>query len=388
MAKALRTKVRTAPVVDRCRRSPSFSSTSRPTSDSPAPPMSMRWVGPQSVTSWPNSRCHTSSRGKPSSAYMPAPASSRPPTGACQPSVTRTEAGPGLHADRQADREDAAGEDAEQAEQDEVVRRVRERPGVAPLADVQADVPVHAEQRRQQADRREQRRQGDPAGLAQCLGPWQSAARCTSVVRPERCRYTTSISVPARAAPRALAIATSPRAAPPAGASPCGAAARTGSSRRSWTDHDIVRWHMQECHPSPSSSVAGLAAGGALHQHQREHDRHRQAERQRLRDAAPVREQHDGRGPRAGAAQTAASAPAARTSPTTSPPPSTGSTARSAERGHVVPERAQPGHEHGGAGPGGAVLDLERDRPAVRQRHRVDALGAVLGQQPGPAAAR
>ena len=33
--------------------------------DSPAPVMSMRWVGPHSVTSWPNSRCQTSSSGKP-----------------------------------------------------------------------------------------------------------------------------------------------------------------------------------------------------------------------------------------------------------------------------------------------------------------------------------
>jgi hypothetical protein len=47
---------------------PSCSRTSRPTSDRPAPPMSMRWVGPHSVTSWPNSRCHTSSSGKPEQA--------------------------------------------------------------------------------------------------------------------------------------------------------------------------------------------------------------------------------------------------------------------------------------------------------------------------------
>ena len=35
---------------------------------SPAPPISIRCVGPHSVTSWPNSRCQTSSSGKPISA--------------------------------------------------------------------------------------------------------------------------------------------------------------------------------------------------------------------------------------------------------------------------------------------------------------------------------
>ena len=41
-------------------------------SDRPAPPISIRWVGPHSVTSWPKMRCQTSSRGKPISAYKPA----------------------------------------------------------------------------------------------------------------------------------------------------------------------------------------------------------------------------------------------------------------------------------------------------------------------------
>ena len=36
-----------------------------PAVDRPAPPISIRWVGPHSVTSWPNSRCQTSSSGKP-----------------------------------------------------------------------------------------------------------------------------------------------------------------------------------------------------------------------------------------------------------------------------------------------------------------------------------
>ena len=55
---------------------------------------------------------------------------------------------------RQRDREEAGGEDAEQAGEDEVVRRVGERARVAPVVDVQGDVPVHAEQRDEQRDRR------------------------------------------------------------------------------------------------------------------------------------------------------------------------------------------------------------------------------------------
>ncbi|SLI00094.1 Uncharacterised protein [Mycobacteroides abscessus subsp. abscessus] len=69
---------------------------STPTSDSPAPPMSIRWVGPQRVTSWPKMRCQMSSRGKPISAYRPAPAMRMPPTGAYQVRVIRTAAAPGF----------------------------------------------------------------------------------------------------------------------------------------------------------------------------------------------------------------------------------------------------------------------------------------------------
>ena len=36
-----------------------------------APPISIRWVGPQSVTSWPKSRCQKSSSGKPTSENAP-----------------------------------------------------------------------------------------------------------------------------------------------------------------------------------------------------------------------------------------------------------------------------------------------------------------------------
>ena len=59
--------------------------------------------------------------------------------------------------------EAAGGEDAEQAEQDQVVRGVGERAGVAALVDVQGDVPVHAEQRDDQRDRGEGGGERDPA---------------------------------------------------------------------------------------------------------------------------------------------------------------------------------------------------------------------------------
>ena len=76
--------------------------------------MSIRCVGPQSVTSWPKRRCQTSSSGKPMSAKPPQAAMSRPPTGAYQSRVMRIggRAGP-LALARQRDREDARGEDAD-----------------------------------------------------------------------------------------------------------------------------------------------------------------------------------------------------------------------------------------------------------------------------------
>ena len=52
-------------------RMPSTCRTAIASSAMTAPPMSMRCVGPQSVTSWPKSRCHWSSSGKPSSEKLP-----------------------------------------------------------------------------------------------------------------------------------------------------------------------------------------------------------------------------------------------------------------------------------------------------------------------------
>ena len=59
-----------------------------------APPMSMRCVGPQSVTSWPNSRCHWSSSGNASSEKLPATNMRMPPSGAYQSRVIFTNVGP------------------------------------------------------------------------------------------------------------------------------------------------------------------------------------------------------------------------------------------------------------------------------------------------------
>ena len=53
-------------------------------SDSPAPPISIRCVGPHSVTSCPKIRCQTSSSGNPMRAYSPPPATRTPPTGTYQ----------------------------------------------------------------------------------------------------------------------------------------------------------------------------------------------------------------------------------------------------------------------------------------------------------------
>ena len=67
----------------------------------------------------------------------------------------------------QRQREAAGGEDAVEADEDQVVRGVGQRAGVAPLVDVQGDVPVHAEQGDEQgaaADAERQRRPGGQAG--------------------------------------------------------------------------------------------------------------------------------------------------------------------------------------------------------------------------------
>ena len=73
-----------------------------------APPISIRWVGPQRVTSWPKRRCQMSSSGKPIRAKAPQAVISTPPTGAYQSPAIRTAAGPGRSSTGSADREQPA----------------------------------------------------------------------------------------------------------------------------------------------------------------------------------------------------------------------------------------------------------------------------------------
>ena len=86
-----------------------------------------------------------SSSGKPSSAKPPQAAVSTPPTGDVPVARDPDGGGAGLLLG-QRERQAAGGEDAVEADEDQVVGRVGQRARVAPLVDVQGDVPVHAEQ--------------------------------------------------------------------------------------------------------------------------------------------------------------------------------------------------------------------------------------------------
>ena len=170
-------------------RIPSTSSTAWPIRVMPAPPISIRWVGPQRVTSWPNRRCQTSSSGKPIRAKAPQAAIRTPPTGAYQSPSDPDGGRPGALL-RQADREEAGGEDAEEAGEDQVVGGVGERARVAAGVDVERDVPVHAEQRDQERGGGERRGQRGPAGQAgDSLGEVGGAAEvgdpAAAVAHPE-----------------------------------------------------------------------------------------------------------------------------------------------------------------------------------------------------------
>ena len=89
---------------------------------------------------------------------------------------------------REDDREEAGAEDAEEADEDQVVGGVGKRPGVAAVVDVQGDVPVHAEQRDQQRAGGDQRRQGGPGrepGVARReAGEPAKHVRSAGAVRP------------------------------------------------------------------------------------------------------------------------------------------------------------------------------------------------------------
>ena len=63
---------------------------------------------------------------------------------------------------REEDRDQPGEEDQEQPDEDEVVRRVGERAGIAPRVEMRRDVPVHAEHRDQQCTREDAERQRAP----------------------------------------------------------------------------------------------------------------------------------------------------------------------------------------------------------------------------------
>ena len=138
-------------------------STMPPSVASDAPPISIRWVGPQSVTSWPNSRCHMSSSGKPGSANAPQAAIIRPPIGR-PPVPAQVDGGRSWGAPCRPAAIDRTPrhEHAVEADQDQVVGGVGKRPRVAAVVDVQRDVPVHAEHGREQRDPEQHRRQRRP----------------------------------------------------------------------------------------------------------------------------------------------------------------------------------------------------------------------------------
>ena len=195
----------------------STNSTASPISVIAAPPISIRCVGPHSVTSWPNSRCQTSSSGKPISANVPAAAISTPPSGAYQPGATCTATRDGL-LQRQAHRQEARREHAEQPGEDEVVRDVGQRPLVAALRDVQGDVPQHPEQRGDQRDDDDPGRDRQPTRAARrrarSSGPsrpssatfplrWPIPSHSSTTVTTARRRRSRSRPGPARRRPRA-----------------------------------------------------------------------------------------------------------------------------------------------------------------------------------------
>ena len=148
-----------------CAREPSTSSTQAPSVDSEAPPTMRMWVGPHSVTSWPNSRCQTSSSGKPTSAQSPHRKMRTPPSGRV-PVASERDRCRRLGARPDDEREQPAQRDAGQAEQDRVVGHGPERAGVAAVVDVLGHVPVEAERRDQQRAAGDGGGEGGPAGQA------------------------------------------------------------------------------------------------------------------------------------------------------------------------------------------------------------------------------
>ena len=143
-------------------RPPSLTSIAMPITENVAPPRSMKWVGDHSVTSWPKIRCQTSSRGSAARPNAEQKIISAPPTGIRQLPPRRTQAGPGSWPWREPEAQHAGGERAEEAEQHRPVAGVAERPVVAPVVDVVADVPEAAAHHRQQRDDPDEGRQRRP----------------------------------------------------------------------------------------------------------------------------------------------------------------------------------------------------------------------------------
>ncbi len=149
----------------------SDSRTAMPTSDMPAPPISIRCVGPQRVTSWPKSRCQSvvereaGQREGAAGGHQDAADRGVPALGDADGARARALALLG-----QRDGDDAGGEDAEQADQDQVVRGIGERAGVAAVVDVQRDVPVHAQQGDLQGTAADAERERGVAGQARDAG--------------------------------------------------------------------------------------------------------------------------------------------------------------------------------------------------------------------------
>ena len=130
-----------------------------------APPISIRCVGPQSVTSWPKMRCQTSSSGKPISANAPQQRDQHAAERRVPVAAMRTALGDGLSRGSTHARKPAV-KIAEQAAEDEVVRGVGERAFVAAVVDVERDVPEQAEERDQRDAECDRRRERRPAGQA------------------------------------------------------------------------------------------------------------------------------------------------------------------------------------------------------------------------------
>ena len=196
-------------------------STMPPSVASDAPPISIRWVGPQSVTSWPNSRCQMSSSGKPREREGAAgghhqAADRRPPVR--RRGGSRSSRGAPCRTAPSTARRPRA---RRRGRQNQIVGRVGERARVAPVVDVERDVPVHAEHRDEQralraASTAPPPRPGSPVWRSAQLADRSEPARCA------RCggrAIRSATSAVATSAPAVAPIA-SPSAAPPAGSLP------------------------------------------------------------------------------------------------------------------------------------------------------------------------